>query len=300
MTDATADAFERQRAFLTGLAYRMLGSLADAQDIVQDAFLRWHGRAAGNIESPRAFLATVVTRLCLDRLRSARHRRETYVGPWLPEPIIARFGVEPETPDDRIDAPVALMLAMERLSPLERAVFILIDLLEHDIAEVAATIERSPAACRQLLFRARAHVGEQKPRYAVDPEEGRRVAAAFFEAIRSGDVAPLSALLTEAAILHTDGGGKVLASLNIIAGSDRVFRFFRGVSAKRPTGPERWSGVVLVNGLPGYVSVDPAGVAQTVSFALAEGRIAAIYVVRNPDKLAAALPFADLPIGERA
>ncbi len=297
MSDAAAREFEQQRPFLTGLAYRMLGSLADAQDIVQDAFLRWHGRATGSIESPRAFLATVVTRLCLDRLRSARHRRETYVGPWLPEPIFERFGIEPERPDDRIDAPVALMLAMERLSPLERAVFILADLLERDMAEVAAAIERSPAACRQLLGRARAHVGEAKTRFAVEPDEGRRIAEAFFEAIRSGRVEPLSALLAESAILHTDGGGKVLASLNVIQGGDRVFRFFRGVAAKRPSGAECWSGVLLINGLPGYVSIDPAGVPQTVSFAIAAGKITAVYVVRNPDKLTAATPLADQTVG---
>ncbi len=297
MTDAAAREFEQQRPFLTGLAYRMLGSLADAQDIVQDAFLRWHGRAGGSIESPRAFLATVVTRLCLDRLRSARHRRETYVGPWLPEPIIARFGIEPETPDDRIDAPIALMLALERLSPLERAVFILADLLERDMAEVAAAIERSPAACRQLLARARAHAGEPKRRYEVNPEEGRRIAAAFFEAIRSGEVEPLRLLLAASATLYSDGGGKVAASRNPIEGGERVFRFYEGVAAKWPKTILNWSGIVAVNGLPGFVTLDSDGILQTVALDIEAGRIAAIYVVRNPDKLAAAIPFADRPIG---
>ncbi|HWJ75695.1 MAG TPA: sigma-70 family RNA polymerase sigma factor [Kaistia sp.] len=295
MIDASAREFEQQRPFLTGLAYRMLGSLADAQDIVQDAFLRWHERANGHIESPRAFLATVVTHLCLDRLRSARHRRETYVGPWLPEPLIERFGVEAEPPDNRIDAPVALMLALERLSPLERAAFVLHDLLDIDMAELAAALQRSPTACRQLLARARGHVGETKARFPIGRDEGARVASAFFEAIRTGRVEPLRDLLAESAVLQADGGGKVMAILNPINGGDRIFRFFRGVTAKPAGVPQAWSGPLLVSGLPGYVSIDAAGILQTTSFAVEAGRIVAIYIIRNPDKLSGLADLASRP-----
>jgi RNA polymerase sigma-70 factor (ECF subfamily) len=301
MTDATADelagAFERQRSLLLGIAYRMLGSFADAEDVVQDAFLRWRGQGAAAIENPRAFLATVVTRLCLDRLRSARRRRETYVGSWLPEPIVAPFAADDAVKTETvIDAPVALMLALERLSPLERAVFILHDLIDLELPAVAAAIGRSDGTCRQLLARGRTHVSEDRRRYPVDPVEGRRVAAAFFQAISTGQVEPLRALLAEAATLTSDGGGKVVASLNVIRGGDRVFRFYEGVAAKWPREVLAWSGIVAINGQPGFVSRDSGGIVQTVTLDVRDGRIAAIYVVRNPDKLARAAAFAVQPL----
>lgn len=293
MAGGSAGEFERQRSLLLGIAYRMLGSFADAEDVVQDAFLRWRGQGAAAIESPRAFLATVVTRLCLDRLRSARHRREAYVGAWLPEPIVAPFAAdEAAKTETAIDAPVALMLALERLSPLERAVFILHDLMDLELPAVAAAIGRSDGACRQLLARARMHVSEDRRRFPVEPAEGRRVAAAFFEAISTGKVEPLRALLAEAATLTSDGGGKVAASLNVIRGADRVFRFYEGVAAKWPRQVVAWSGIVAINGQPGFVSRDSDGIVQSVSLDVREGRIAAIYVVRNPDKLAKASVFA--------
>lgn len=300
MTDATADEsageFELQRSLLLRIAYRMLGSLADAEDVVQDAFLRWRGQDAAAIGSPRAFLATVVTRLCLDRLRSARHRREAYVGSWLPEPIVAPFAAdEAAKTETAIDAPVALMLALERLSPVERAVFILHDLMDLDLAAVAAAIGRSDGASRQLLARARMHVSEDRRRYPVDPAEGRRVAAAFFQAISTGQVEPLRALLAEAATLTSDGGGKVAASLNVIRGADRVFRFYEGVAAKWPRQVVAWSGIVAINGQPGFVSRDSDGILQTVALDVEAGLIAAIYVVRNPDKLARAAGLAVHP-----
>ena len=290
MVDASTAEFEQHRRFLTGLAYRMLGSLADAQDIVQDAFLRWHGAARAGIASPRAWLGTTVTRLCLDMMKSARARRESYVGQWLPEPVVAPLGAATDpaqVAEERIDAPVALMLAMERLSPLERAVFILHELFDFGFDEIAGAIERSEAACRQLLIRARGHVGEARPRFAVDADEAARVTTAFFAAVGSGDASQLRDLLAETARMHSDGGGKRLAVLNVIRGADRIGRFFAGVAQKH--GPEAfrdWSGPLSINGLPGYVSADEYGLLQTTALEIENGRIVAIYIMRNPDKLA--------------
>jgi len=292
MTDASAAEFEQHRRFLTGLAYRMLGSLADAQDVVQEAFLRWHEVVRQDLASPRAWLARIVTHLCLDALKSARARRETYVGPWLPEPIIERLEAsEPFSPDDRLDAPVALMLALERLSPLERAAFILHDLFEMEFAEIAQALERSEAACRQLLVRARGHVGTPKRRFEVDRAEAARLVTAFFDATRTGNAAVLRDLLADAAVFHSDGGGKVLAILNILEGADKIGRFFVGLAAKFGEMTLPWSGPLQVNGLPGYVSRDPAGKLQTTALQIEGGRITAVYIIRNPDKLGAAEGF---------
>lgn len=292
MADAPVTEFERHRPFLTGLAYRMLGSVADAQDVVQDAFLRWHGGAEADVASPRAWLARTVTRLCLDTMKSARARRESYVGPWLPEPIVDRLEApEPASADDRVDAPVALMLALERLSPLERAAFILHDLLEMDFPEIASALERNEAACRQLLVRARGHVGDPKRRFELDRGEASRVATAFFDAVRTGNAVVLRDLLAEAATFHSDGGGKVSANLQIIEGAEKIGRFFAGLVKKYGAMATPWSGPLRINGLPGYVSLDPNGVTQTTALEIEGGKIVAIYIVRNPDKLAGAAGF---------
>jgi len=292
MTDASAAEFEQHRRFLTGLAYRMLGSLADAQDVVQDAFLRWHEAVRQDLASPRAWLARIVTRLCLDALKSARARREAYVGPWLPEPIIERLEAsEPLSPDDRLDAPVALMLALERLSPLERAAFILHDLFEMEFAEIAQALERSEAACRQLLVRARSHVGTPERRFEVDRVEAARLVTAFFDATRTGNAAVLRDLLADAAVFHSDGGGKVQAVLNILEGAEKIRRFFVGLAGKFGVVTLTWSGPLQVNGLPGYVSRDPTGTLQTTALQIEDGRITAVYVMRNPDKLGGAEGF---------
>jgi len=298
MVDASAAEFEQHRRFLTGLAYRMLGSLADAQDIVQDAFLRWHGAARASIASPRAWLGTTVTRLCLDRMKSARARRESYVGQWLPEPVIAPLDAADaaRATEERIDAPVALMLAMERLSPLERAVFILHELFEFGFDEIAGAIDRSEAACRQLLVRARGHVGEDRPRFAVDADEAARIATAFFAAIGSGDASQLRDLLAETALMQSDGGGKRLAVLEILRGAETISDFFASVAQKQ--GPEAfrdWSGPLWINGLPGYVSADDSGLPQTTALEIEDGRVVAIYIMRNPDKLAGAEAFLPAP-----
>ena len=286
MTDAqanqnqrTAD-FEAERRRLVRLGYRMLGSLSEAEDVVQDAWLRF-AAVDGRIDSPAAYLTRVVTRLCLDRLKSARVRRETYVDPWLPEPLVGP--VEPdETFADNIT--VTLMLAMERLSPLERAAFLLHDIFDVALGEVAVALGREPAAVRQLAARARKHVQDARPRYTVEAAEGDRLARAFFAAARDGDTAALSALLAQDVEIHTDGGGKVLALRNVVRGLDRALRLFAGVSRKAQQPPVLLR-TVTIDGLPGYISIDRGQMLQTTALDIRDGRIVAIYIVRNPDKL---------------
>ncbi|MFP4537263.1 MAG: sigma-70 family RNA polymerase sigma factor [Dichotomicrobium sp.] len=290
--DDPSDQFEEHRAHLESLGYRMLGSVAEAEDVVQDAYLRWHGVDRAAIDNPRAFLSKIVTRLCLDRMKSAQSRREIYVGPWLPEPLVtdAGFLSDPsETVAD--DVSFALMLALERLSPLERAAFILRDVFDIEFDEIATALDRSAATCRQLVSRARYHIKAARPRFAVAPEDGARIAEAFFDAAHSGDPAALRDMLAEAASLHTDGGGRKPAALNVIAGADKVGRYFAGLFRKGKAKHPLWTRRLIVNGLPGCATLERDGTLQTTALEIADGRIAAIYVTRNPDKLGQLAPF---------
>jgi len=275
----SADRFEPHRAFLVRLAYRMLGSIAEAEDIVQDAFLRWQATPTDDVIEPRAYLARIVSRLCLDRMKSAQARRETYVGTWLPEPVI-----EPPAESLANDLSVALLLTLERLSPLERAAFLLHDVFDMDYADVASTLDRSEAACRQLAARAREHVRDERPRYAPNPVATERLGDAFLRAVTTGDVAPITAMLAEDAILYTDGGGKRHAALNPIYGRDKILRFLTGVATKWPPPPPKDIQQTTINGLPGFVFHTHEGV-ETLAFELDGDLIVAIYGVRNPDKL---------------
>jgi len=280
--------FEPHRGHLRGLAYRMLGSMSEADDVAQDAYLRWHkigGKARGQIENPRAWLSKATTRLCLDRLKSARAQRETYVGPWLPEPVI-----EPEAARDPAevaqDLTVAFLLLLERLSPLERAAFLLHDVFEMSFGQVSEILRRDPAACRQLATRARKHIDAGRPRFDATSEDQQRIAAAFLEAAGSGDPARLAHLLAEDAALISDGGGKVLAALNPILGRDKVMAFVFGVREKHPFPDGTEYRPSIINGLPGFVIVRPGDIVdQTLSFEIKDGVIQRIYAVRNPDKL---------------
>ncbi|MDB5501277.1 MAG: polymerase sigma factor SigJ [Tardiphaga sp.] len=272
--------FEAQRPRLRRIAYRMLGSLSEADDIVQDAWLRWRQVDPATVQSAAAFLSQVVTRLCLDVMKSARARRETYVGSWLPEPL-----VEEETAPDRDDLTLTLMLALERLSPLERAAFLLHDVFGVALDDVATTLKREPAAVRQLAVRARQHVQDARPRFPVAPEEGSRIAEAFFTATRSGDIATLRTLLSETVVLRADGGGKVNAFPNPIIGLDHVLRLFEGLTRKLGAQHDERFRTLWIDGLPGYLSFERDGVLQTTALAIEDGRITAIYITRNPDKL---------------
>jgi RNA polymerase sigma factor (sigma-70 family) len=277
--------FETQRPRLQRLAYRMLGSVAEAEDIVQEAWIRWQAVDAGTVEAPGAFLSRTVTRLCLDQMKSARVRRETYVGNWLPEPVF-------EPPQDELpldELTLTLMLALERLSPLERAAFLLHDVFGVPLDEVALTLHREAPAVRQLAVRARSHVQESRTRYPVGREEGDRLARAFYSASCQGDLEGLRAILTESVVLQADGGGKAHAFLRPIMGQDRVLRLFGGLHRKLTTAPSvlvRWA---WIDGLPGFVSYERDGALQTTALEIEGGRIRAIYITRNPDKLGGAV-----------
>jgi RNA polymerase sigma factor (sigma-70 family) len=278
--DGTTDVFETQRPRLVRLAYRMLGSLAEAEDVVQDAWLRWQDVDHAKVESAPAFLSRIVTRLCLDVMKSARVRRESYVGSWLPEPVI-----EEDEGVDEDNLTLTLMLALERLSPLERAAFLLHDVFGVALDEVATTIEREPAAVRQLAARARHHVQDARPRYTVAQDEGSRIAEAFFTASRSGDIAGLRALLAQNVVVKSDGGGKVHAFLNPIVGLQAVLRLYEGLTRKLGVKDGGFYKPVRIDGLPGYVSYERDNVFQTTAFEIEDGKIATVYITRNPDKL---------------
>lgn len=279
--------FEAHRRTLTGLAYRMLGSRAEAEDVVQDAYLRWHGVDHGAVDEPRRYLGTVVTRLCLDRMKSAQARREIYVGQWLPEPVVDEAFDDGTADDVAHDISVALMLVLERLSPLERASFLLHDVFGVDFGEVGRTLNRGEAACRQLAARAREHVRAERPRFSASPEEGHRLAAAFLVAVASGDTGSLREILAEDVVLYSDGGGKRQAALNPIYGADKTLRFLAGIARKGAAEvlSTTRARAAIVNGLAGLVLREGDGAIDTMAFEHRDGRIVAIYITRNPDKL---------------
>ncbi len=293
MTTDPSASFEPHRRRLLGLAYRMLGSMAEAEDAVQEAYLRWHDADRARVAEPRAFLMTTTTRICLDVLKSARVRREEYVGPWLPDPVIDTAALAPDAQTELAeDLSVALLLALDRLSPLERAAFLLHDVFDYSFPQVADALGRNEAACRQLASRARARVRDARPAGAiparaaassVDPRHAELLSA-FITASRSGDVATLTRLLASDARVVTDGGGKVPAALNVIEGTDRVAAFLVGVVRKGWTNDMSMR-FDTINGLPGLILSGAQGLLQTNAFEIEDGLIKAIYVVRNPDKL---------------
>ena len=284
MDAALIDAFEANRPRLKRLAYRMLGSVAEAEDAVQDAWLRWT-RAGEGVTDPAAWLVRATTRLCIDRLRAAKAEREAYRGPWLPEPLIEPLTEDPLERAE--DVSVAFLLALERLSPLERAVFLLHDVFDEDYGAVAETLGRSEPAVRQLASRAREHVRDARPRFSVSQEEALRLANAFMAAAAQGDMTGLAALLAQDAILVSDGGGKRKAALRVMVGRADIVRLFEGL-AWRGGGLANLQAVrgARINGYPGWVLSLGDG-PETVAFQPGEdGLIAAVYMVRNPEKLA--------------
>jgi len=278
-SENAAATFDPLRPKLIRVAYRMLGSVADAEDMVQEAFLRWLDADREAVREPEAYLRRVVTRLCLDHLKSARHRRETYIGPWLPEPVV-------ETTDDEIDdVTLPLMMALERLSPLERAAFLLHDVFGVTFEEIAETIGREAATCRQLASRARTHVRAARPRFQIPRERGLEIANAFFAATRSGNMQALQSLLAADVTVYSDGGGKKPAARRPIIGLDRVIEVHAALAR---IFAEKMSRIVrygFINGLPGFVTIEGDDTLQTTALQIEDGRVVAIYVMRNPDKL---------------
>lgn len=264
------------------IAYRMLGSYAEAEDMVQDAWLRWQRTDQANVHHAEAFLVRTLSRLCLDHLKSAAKRRETYPGMWLPEPVADA----PVSADENTeDLTMALMVALDRLSPLERAAFLLHDIFDVSFDEVAKAIGRDAAACRQLASRARAHVRAAKPRYPVSEDKARTIADAFFQASRNGNMDELRSMLSQDAIMYSDGGGIRNAALNPIFGSEKIMRFYEGIARKSGGGVPEVHHYARFDGLPGHMSVEADGLPQVAALDIEDGLIRAIYLIRNPQKL---------------
>jgi RNA polymerase sigma-70 factor (ECF subfamily) len=282
--DLSTALFEQHRGQLFGVAYGMLGSTADAEDIVQDAFLRWRSVEPSTVDSPVAYLTTITTRLAMDHLRSARVRRETYVGPWLPEPIV-RTNDDPAavvTMAEQIS--VAMLTTLERLNPVERAVLLLRDVFDLDYAEIADIVDKSPANTRQIAVRARDRVGDAARSRPVASEVEQRLLHGYLAAISSGDLDALAEVFAEDVVLWSDGGGKVRAARHLLNGAWRVARHLIGVSSQTP--PDTEVSVVRVNGEPGFMgSVDGAPIG-IVSFDIRDERIVGVHAFLNPDKLA--------------
>jgi RNA polymerase sigma-70 factor (ECF subfamily) len=285
------DAFATCRPRLLGIAYGLLGELTEAEDVVQDAWLRWEEAGPDAIRKPEAFLVTVTTRLALDRLRSARARREVYVGPWLPEPLLT----DPETPETQaIEAErlsLALLGALERLNPVERAVLVLRDVFDLDYGEIADVLEKTPANVRQIARRARDHAGDSTRRRAVSEEERERLASAFLLASVSGNVDQIRDLLAADAVMYSDGGGVVVAARKPIYGADKIARFVVGVQRKAafPTDPVFTR--VLVNGDPGVrMDSEADGFLSIIAVEVADGAIQGIRFFTNPERFPVEFP----------
>jgi RNA polymerase sigma-70 factor (ECF subfamily) len=273
-----AATFEQHRAYLWSIAYRMLGSTAEADDIVQEAWLRAHARAANDVLSERAYLSTIVTRLCLDHWKSARVRREAYVGPWLPEPVRTDSSIDPES------ISLAFLVLLESLSPLERAVYLLSEVFDYSHAEVSRIVDRDEVSCRQLLHRARERVRAQRPRFAPSIEQHRQLLAGFAVACAQGDLAGLERLLAHDVVATSDGGDKVHAAKLPVRGNARVARMLLGLFRKAPSAAQ--AEVALVNGLPALVVHMDSRVVAIIDIETDGARILSLRTIANPDKLA--------------
>jgi RNA polymerase sigma-70 factor (ECF subfamily) len=277
--------FEQYRGLLFSIAYRMLGSVSDAEDMLQETFLRWQGVAEDQVHSPRAFLVTVVSRLCINHLQSARVRREEYVGQWLPEPIITGSEADPLTAARTGESlSMAFLVLLERLTPMERAVFLLREVFEYEYAEIAGVLGQSEANCRQILRRAKQHVAEMRPRFRASAERRDELLQQFLQATSKGDLTELLALLSQDAVLHSDGGGKAPAVPNLVHGAANVARAILG-GLKKLVPPNMVSRITRINGEAGVVSYVNGRAFSVLTLDSMDGRIHGIFIVTNPEKL---------------
>lgn len=281
------ESFEAYRPLMFSIAYRMLGSAHEAEDIVQDAYLRYQAVEPQRIQSTKAFLSTVVTRLCLDHLKSAQTQRETYIGPWLPEPLLTSNTTLPEPAkqvEDIDSLSMAFLVLLENLTPAERAVFLLRDVFDYDYAEIAQMLEKDEAACRQLLSRARKHIHEHRPRYKSTPQQHAEIFGRFLLDCQVGDLDRLTQLLAEDVTARSDGGGKVAAATRPLHGRDTVARFLLGLNKHTPLGltfefaeiNNQWNLIGRVDGKVDFVLLAETG----------DGLVQRLWFIRNPDKLA--------------
>jgi len=284
------DTFELHREKLFGVAYRMLGSASEAEDVVQDAWLRYDAVARDSIRSPEAFLTTIVTRLCLDRLKSARATREEYVGPWLPEPLLTDGRAGPEQSAALAESvSLAFMVLLETLTPEERATFLLREIFEYDYESIAEILKTTPANCRQLFHRAKVHLQDRRPRFRDDARRKRELVGRFLAALRDGDAAGFTSVLTADVALWSDGGGKVLAARRPIFGRDHVIQLMVGIrrtASSMGYDLSQWAmQIVDVNGEPALAQRVAGRVDSIYTFEFVADGITALRIVRNPDKL---------------
>jgi RNA polymerase sigma-70 factor (ECF subfamily) len=282
------ESFETYRSYLFGIAYRMLGSAMDAEDLVQETYLRYQATPPETIRSLKAYLATILTRLCLDQLQLARRQREVYVGPWLPEPLLT--GPTPETADpaERVDTEesisLAFLLLLEELQPFERAVFLLREVFEYEYAEIATMLGKSEVACRRSFSRAKHHLAEHRPRFPASPETHRQLLTGYFQAVQTGEMTALMDLLAEEVTLWADGGGKIKqAALRPISGRAAVARFSLGTKRFLPAGYQ--VEVAEVNGQPALVIRAGEQALLVLTIEVEAGQIQTIRVIANPEKL---------------
>jgi RNA polymerase sigma-70 factor (ECF subfamily) len=293
----TAEIYQRLRPLMFSIAYRMLGSVSEAEDIVQEAFLRYHAtQARAEIDSPKAYLSAVTTRLCIDHLRSARARREAYVGEWLPEPLLTGQAADPPGHAEQTDSlSMAFLLVLERLSPVERAVFLLRDVFSYGYEEIARMVGKTEDNCRQLALRARRHVTEHKPRFEASRSKREELAARFFSAVGDGNMDDLVSMLAADVVVYGDSGGVSPSWPRPIAGRDRVVRLMAGLGRQI-----RQLGImtrrVEINGQPGAMFLDPAGrLTNVFVLDIADGQVQTVRSVINPAKLHHLGPLADVP-----
>ena len=285
MTDRTLSLFEEHRRLLFGIAYRMLGAVTDAEDMVQDTYIRWQQVAPEEIRSSRAWLTTTITRLCINHLQLARVQRETYVGSWLPEPLVDERAPDPAETSQLADTlSLAFLVLLETLTPTERAVFILREGFGYEFSEIAAVVEKSEANCRQILTRARQHLDERRPRYDASQADAEKLVAPFVMALRDGDLEAMLARLAKNVVLVADGGAKPGALLRPLQGAEPVARAM--LHATRKHGIEQTDiRAATINGLPGFVRFQDGHAQAVLAFGIAGGRIQAVFVISNPEKL---------------
>lgn len=288
-TDTETDVFEEHRPVLLGVAYRMLGRVADAEDVVQEAWLRWSGADRSEVREPRGYLVRITTRLAIDRLRQVKARGETYVGPWLPEPYVTDFGdTVPDAAERAVLADsvsLAVLVVLESLSPLERAVFVLREAFGYPYADIATMLDRGESAVRQLGGRARKHVEERRPRYDVDPAQRRDLTERFLAASMDGDIEGLMSLLAPDVRLVGDSGGKAKAPVRVLETADKVGRFIAGVAGKGGGVPDLSFRFLEVNGGPALLMMSGDKPDSVLQLEVLDGRIQSVYIIRNPDKL---------------
>lgn len=277
--------FETHRPDLERVAYRMLGTRTDADDVLQEAYLRWSAADLSVIRSPRAFLTTIVTRLSIDRRREVDARKETYIGPWLPEPLVESDVSESTHASELAESvSLALMHVLETLSPVERAAYLLRKAFDYDYAEIAEILDKSEVNCRQLVSRAESHVLSERPRFDTSREAATRMSERFLAACATGELADMVELLSEDIVVYSDGGGKAVAAQRPLVGVDHASKFLSGIARKKPAGTRYLQ--VLVNGQPGLAILEEEQLVTIATFEMAGDQIRRIYFIRNPDKLA--------------